>query len=149
MALTEKHIARILQYFDQFLAIVRSESWIRVKKIQKMLGLQIWIGTVFRVTRQYLTSTCDILRLTHGKRFFYPRKHKSLAARVVYDLMFWRRFIIDSPKASFDYMLSRMPVNDIYLASDASTSFGMAGVLVFGKENTEHKGFHGLFWQIP
>ena len=75
-------------------------------------------------------------------------KHKSLAARVVYDLMFWRRFIINSPMASFDYILSRMPVNDIYLVSDAFPSFGMAGVLIFGKENPKFKGFNGLFWQI-
>ena len=93
-------------------------------------------------------STCDILRLTNGKRYFLPRKHKSLAARVVYNLMFWRRLIINSPMASFEYILSRMPVHDIYLASDDSTSFGMAGVLIFGKENPKFKGFNGLFWEI-
>ena len=148
VAFTEKHKAKILQYFDQFLAAIRRENWIPVKKIQKMLGLQIQIGTVFRVTRQYLMSTCDILRLTNGKRYFLPTKHKSLAARVVYDLMFRRRLIINSPMASFEYILSRTAVHDIFLASGASTSFSMAGVLIFGKENPKFKGFNGLFWQI-
>ena len=145
LSVTGKHVDRILQHFDHLLAVIRKRGRIRVKLVQRMLGLQIWIGTVFRLARQYLTSACDMLRITNERKYFYTRKHKALTARFIYDLKFWRRFITSSPSASFDFILSSMPVNDCTLGSDASTSVGMAGVLMFGKENSVHQGFDGLF----
>ena len=41
VAVTAKHVARILQYFDHLLCAVKSDRRIRVKRIQQMLGLQI------------------------------------------------------------------------------------------------------------
>ena len=35
---------------------VRTNRRLVVKALQKMLGLQIWIGTVFKVARQFHTS---------------------------------------------------------------------------------------------
>ena len=148
LSVTEKHIGRIMQHFDHFLGVINRRSRIRVKNVQKLLGLQIWIGTVFPFARQYLTSICDLLRIADGRKFFHPRRHKLLTPRIIYDLKFWRRFVSTSPSAKFDYLLGQMRVNDITLGSDASTSFGMAGVLIFGKVNPKYKEFDGLFWQL-
>ena len=69
-----KQIAKVLQYFDHFLAVIRKKGRIRVKQVRRMLGLQVWIGTVFRVARQYLTSACDLLRATQERKFFFPEE---------------------------------------------------------------------------
>ena len=147
-SVTKKHRSRIIVFFDNFLVAVRKKQRISVKSIQKMLGLQIWISTEFRVARQFLTSVCDILRITSGCCYFYPRKHQALVARAVQDLTFWRRFVSGTAAASFDYLLSRLPVNDNRLSSDACTSYGMAGVLQFGQPNSKFPGCQGLFWQM-
>ena len=88
LSVTRKHHCKIIAHVNRFLAIVRDQGRIRVKQVQKMLGLQIWISTVFTVARQFLTSICDLLRITIDSRFFYPRKHKSLVARIISDLKF-------------------------------------------------------------
>ena len=147
-SVTKKHRSRIIVFFDNFLVAARKKQRISVKSIQKMLGLQIWISTVFRVARQFLTSVCDILRITSGCCYFFPRKHQALVARAVQDLTFWRRFVSGTAAASFDYLLSRLPVNDNRLSSDACTSYGMAGVLLFGQPNSKFPGCQGLFWQM-
>ena len=144
---TCKHKSRVLNFFALFLKTVRLKKRIRLRAIQKMLGLQIQIGTVFRVTRQFLTSTCDIIRATGNAEFFYPRRFQLLTARAIIDLKFWRRFITSSPSAHFDYILNHLPYNVSSLSCDASTGFGMAGVLLFNKPNASFEGFHGLFWQ--
>ena len=144
---TGKHRSRVLSFFALFLKTVRLKKRIRLRTIQRMLGLQIWIGTVFRITRQFLTSTCDIIRVTGNAEFYYPRRFQLLTARAIIDLKFWRRFITSSPSAHFDYILNYLPYNISSLSSDASTSFGMAGVLLFNKPIASVEGFHGLFWQ--
>ena len=113
-----------------------------------MLGLQIWISTVFRVVRQFLTSVCDILRISRKRSFFYPRRHPQLGARAVQDLKFWRRFVRKAPEASFDYLLNRLPVNKGYMSCDASTTWGMAGAFHLLAPTKDFPAFAGLFWQI-
>ena len=103
---------------------------------------------VFPIGRQFLTSTCDILHIAGTSSRFFPRKHTDLVARAIYDLKFWRRFIANSPTASFDFILGRLPVNTHYMASDASTSVGLAGVLFFGEACDAFPGIDGLFWQL-
>ena len=44
--------------------------------------------------------------------------------------------------------MGRLPINDVILSSDASTTYGMAGVLIFGHENKDYPGLNGLFWQV-
>ena len=146
--ITDKHRTKITGFFTQFLARVRKNDRILVKNIQKMLGLQIWISTVFRVTRQFLTSLCDILRKTCGHSYFYPRKHPALVARVIHDLKFWRRFVKSPTAADFNYLLNRLPANKERLSCDASSSFGMAGVIHFHGVRKGFEGLSGLFWQI-
>ena len=107
-----------------------------------MLGLQIWMSTVFTVARQFLTSTCDILRVTGDGRFFYPRMHKPLVARIIFDLKFLRRFIAGNSRMSFEAILGLLPSNTDILACDACTSWGMAGVITFGGDNPV---LNGLF----
>ena len=102
---------------------------------------------MFPVT-EFLTSTSDILRIAGSCSYFLPRRHKSLVARAIYDLKFWRRFMTSSPTMSFDFILCRLPVNPHRMASDASTSVGMAGVLRFGKPCRLYPGVEGLFWQL-
>ena len=75
VSITAEHKQRCIRFFDFFKATVRSKGRIPTKKLQKILGLQIWISTVFRVMRQFLTSTCDILRISRLNTYFYPRKH--------------------------------------------------------------------------
>ena len=48
---------------------------------------------------------------------------------------------------TFDYLLCRLPSNTNRLSSDASTSFGMAGVLRFAGPRDDYPGYEGLFWQ--
>ena len=146
--ITDKHRTKITGFFTLFLARVRENARIPVKNIQKMLGLQIWISTVFRVARQFLTSLCDILRKTSGHSYFYPRKHPALVARVIHDLKFWRRFVQSPTAADFDYLLNRLPANKERLSCDASSSFGMAGVIHFHGVRKGFEGLSGLFWQI-
>ena len=88
VAVTGKHRVRIVKYFDKFLMTVRNQGRLSIRHLQKMIGLQIWISTVFRVALQFLTSTCDLLRVAGSKPFVYPRKHRTLCARVVFDLKF-------------------------------------------------------------
>ena len=113
-----------------------------------MLGLQIWISTVFAVMRQFLTSTCDMLRMTQHRSYFFPRRHKDLVARVIFDLKHWRRFILKAPAAKFNYVLSRLPENHHLLSSDASSSYGMAGIIQCSPEARQQMGYDGFFWQI-
>ena len=119
--------------------------------MQKMLGLQIWISTVFRITRQFLTSLCDVLRIAYRPdgggqgSYFFPRKHRSRVGRVLFDLKFWRRFVKRTPKTSFDYLLDRLPRNDSRMYSDASSRYGMGGVIIFGDPGIEEHGVGGVF----
>ena len=54
--------------------------------------------------------------------------------------------MVGSAKAGFDYVLDRLPFNKHRLSTDASTSFGMAGVLRFAKHPREgHSAVDGLF----
>ena len=116
-----------------------------------MLGLQIWISTVFRITRQFLTSLCDVLRSVLGPNdegpgwFFYPRKHKRLVNRVLFDLKFWRRFVQETLKASFDYLLNRLPRNESKMYSDASSRHGMGGVILFAGADKRLHRIDGIF----
>ena len=48
---------------------------------------------------------------------------------------------------SFDYLLSRLPSIVFTLSSNASGSFGMAGVQLFNKAHSLYPGYKGLFWQ--
>ena len=65
--ITAKHKGKILVFFDRLLLSVRKKGRILIKDIQKLLGLQIWISSVFRVARQFLTSFCEILKAAHGR----------------------------------------------------------------------------------
>ena len=75
VAITMKHRRRIISFFDGLMAIERKNGRIPILRIQKTLGLQIWVSTVFRVARQFLTSTCEIIRVCtrRGFSFFFPR----------------------------------------------------------------------------
>ena len=48
-------------------------------------------------------------------------------------------------EAGFSYILDQLPFNKHRLSTDASTSFGMAGVLRFGKRLVKHTGVDGFF----
>ena len=148
LAVTDKHKRRVIAHFDNFLLVVREQKGIHIKSIQRLLGLQIWISTVFRVARQFLTSTCDIIRVTGEATHFYPRRHRALTKRAVFDISFWRRFVKGDPESSFSYFLNLLPVNDITLSCDASGAWGMSGVLRFAEPCTGGTGLGGLFWQI-
>ena len=94
MAMTIKHRTKVLTFFNKFVVGARKGGRILVRDLQRMLGLQIWISTVFRVARQFLTSICDAIRGALGdqpqrhKRYFYPRKHRKLVERILFDLKF-------------------------------------------------------------
>ena len=120
----------------------------RVRDLQKMLGLQIWISTVFALMRQFLTPTCDLLRVAQHSSCFFPRRYKDLVARVVFDLTHWRRFILKAPASKFNYVLSRLPESHHLLSSDASSSYGMAGIIQLSPEAGQQTGYDGFFWQI-
>ena len=83
-----KHRRKITGYFKNFLVAARKKERLSVKGVQKNLGAQIWISSVFRVARQFLTSICDILKCSGEQDYFIPRKHQVLAARAVRDLTF-------------------------------------------------------------
>ena len=148
LSVTDKHKRKIIAFFKNMLRIIRNKGAITVRSVQKLLGVQIWISTVFRVSRQFLTSTCDVLRVSAGRSYFSTRTNTDLVKRLIFDFKFWRRFILDIPKASFDFFLGLLPENNIMLSSDASTSWGMAGVMRFQKDDMRHKGFGGIFWQL-
>ena len=149
LAVTDKHRRRVVTYFDRFLLAVRKQGRIHIKSIQKILGLQIWISTVFRVARQFLTSTCDIIRVTGDAKQFYPKRHRALTKRAVFDISFWRRFVMGDPESSFSFFLDQLPVNDVTLSCDASGEWGMAGVMRFAEPHTRGGGIEGQFWQMP
>ena len=152
--ISRKHKSKILVFFNNFAKSARQGRRIRVRGMQRMLGLQIWISTIFRIARQFLTSLCDALRTVlhshNGKprEFFRPNSHKRLVKRVLFDLKFWRRFVQKTPKISFDYLLDRLPRNDSTMYSDASSSHGMGGVLLFAQANRSLHRIEGIFWQM-
>ena len=148
LSVTRKHSQKIFNFFNRFLMSVELRHRIRIKELQKMLGLQIWISTVFRVARQFLTSICDVIRVSGSNLFFYPRRHKALVSRMIFDLKFWRRFISSKPKTTFNALLGRLPRNIDTLACDACTSWGMAGVIKFAGGNPRYPHCEGLFWQM-
>ena len=86
--ITDKHRQKVLTFFDQFMLAVRRKDSIPVKQLQRMLGLQIWISTVFRVARQFLTSICDIIRVAQKSKFCRLRRYPELVERAVADLCF-------------------------------------------------------------
>ena len=147
VAITKKHRSKVIDFFNHFATACRSRGRVSLKLIQRILGLQIWIGTVFRVSRQFLTSTCDVIRKCLGSRskYFYPHRSRDLASRLRLDMMFWRRFVLQSPQISFDYILGRLPANKNQMFSDASTSVGMGGVLLFHEGPQREKGVDGIF----
>ena len=122
LSITDKHRRKITALFNLFIIKARKRGGIPIRSIQKLLGLQIWISTVFRVARQFLTSTCDILRIAQNSSHFCPRKHQELTKRAVFDISFWRRFVNSDPELSFTYFLSRLPVNNSVLSIDASST---------------------------
>ena len=65
------------------------------------------------------------------------------------DKKFWRRFVLNAPKVSMNFLLALLPKNKSTLFSDACTSFGMAGVVVFDHIERRRRGLDGLLWQIP
>ena len=153
VSITQKQKDKILGYFDQFLMCVRKMGRITTKTLQRMLGLQIWVSTVFRIARQFLTSTCDALRQSNRdplriEKFFFPRKNPVLTARIVFDLKFWRRFVLSSPQSSFKSILGLLPKNRDRLFCDASSTHGMGGVLQFDARLASRQEIKGLFWQI-
>ena len=64
--ITVKHSRKITVYFNNFLVAARKKERLSIRGIQKMLGLQIWISTIFRVARQFFTSIYDILKIAGG-----------------------------------------------------------------------------------
>ena len=130
---------------------VKANGRIRTRELQKILDLQIWISTVFRVLRQFLTTTCDALRVSQARTFFYPRsrKHREFVIRLVFDLKYRHRINTKMAGASINFFWGRLLINEHWLSSGASGSFGMAGILHFGCEHCGYKGFAGLFWQLP
>ena len=48
----------------------------------------------------------------------------------------------------FKYILGDLPENNFKLASDASTSYGMAGILTFDQDIKHKSGLEEQFWQI-
>ena len=105
IAVTVKHRVKIVKFFDKFLLILRKKGRLLVRALQKMLGRQIWISKVFRIARQFLSSICDLLRTAGSRPYIYTRRHKALIARVIFDLKFWRRFVLSKPKAPFETLL--------------------------------------------
>ena len=145
VSVTRKHSQKIINFFNRFLMSVRLRTRIRIRELQKMLGLQIWISTVFRVARQFLTSICDVIRISGSGLFFYPRRHKALVSRMIFDLKFWRRFMSSKPKITFNALLCRLPRNINTLACDACTSWGMAGIIKFAGGTRDIPAVRGSF----
>ena len=147
-SITSRHKNKITGFFDEFLMIIRKKGRLFVKTLQGMLGLQIWISTVFRVARQFLTSLCELLRVVGTNKYIYPSQHKTLISRIIIDLKFWRRFVKSNPSSPFNALLGRLPTNSYQLSSDAATSWGMAGVLLFPPDHGHFHSNKGLFQQI-
>ena len=61
------------------------------------------------------------------------------------ELAFLRRFVLGTAEAGFNDMLEGLSFSKHPLSSDASASFGMAGVLRFGPRPDNHSGVDGLF----
>ena len=121
VAVSAKHCRKVVSFFERFLLKTRGHGGLPLKAVQRILGLQIWLGNVHCVARQFLTSVCDLLRAAGNRRYIYPRKHSSLIAKVVADLTFWHWFVNPAPSVSFDFLLNRLPMNKNRLACDAST----------------------------
>ena len=151
MAITIKHRTKVLTFFNKFVVGAQRGGRILVRDLQRMLGLQIWIRTVFRVTRWFLTSMCDAMRealggqLQRHKRYFYPRKHRKLVTRILFDLKFYWRFVLSVPETCFDFLLARLPRNGCKIFCNASSLFGMSGVLVFDEGEERVESIDGLF----
>ena len=65
---TQKHHRKIVAFLIDFSVLYeRIAEYIFGR--YKILGLQIWISTVFRIARQFLTSACDILMVAGKERF--------------------------------------------------------------------------------
>ena len=62
VSITTKHSRRVVAFFNRFLMLIRKSGRLLIRDLQRMLGLQIWISTVFKIARQFLTSICDLLR---------------------------------------------------------------------------------------
>ena len=122
VAVTQKHKRKLLAIFSNIMGMIRRELVIPIKQIQRLLGLQIWISTVFRVAREFLTSSCDVLRSLGNKTGFDTSNNPLLVKRLMFDISFWRRFIKGNPEASFNYCLNNLPENDATLSSDASST---------------------------
>ena len=150
VTITGKHKTKILQGFDHLLMVFRKKGRLLVKTLQKIMGLQIWIGTIFRVARQFLTSTCDLLRAAGTGRYIHTAQVQSLIPRVIFDLKFWRRFVMSEPCAPFTIILGQSPRNDRWVSCDAATSWGMAGVLRSRNRGSGPNSCEtqGLFWQV-
>ena len=148
VTITAKHKNRILKGFDHLLMVFRKKGRLLLKTVQRIMGLQIWISTIFRVTRQFLTSTCDLLKAAGTGPYIHTRQVQSIIPRVVFDLKFWRRFVLSEPSAPFNSILGELPKSGHMLSSDAATSWGMAGVLRFDESDAPISEFQGLFWQI-
>ena len=56
--------------------------------------------------------------------------------------------MLKAPKVGMNFLLARLPRNKNTLFSDACTSVGMAGVVVFNHIERRRRGLDGLFWQI-
>ena len=150
VSITDKQKAKILQRFDHLLMVFRKKGRLLVKTLQKIMGLQIWISTIFRIARQFLTSTCDLLRAAGTGRYIYTAQVQSLIPRVIFDLKFWRRFVMSEPSAPFTIILGQSPRNDHWVSCDAATSWGMAGVFWFPNRGScpNTCKTQGLFWQV-
>ena len=81
--INRKHKRKETRYFNNFLVAARKNERLSNRGVQRMLGLQIWISTVFRVARQFLTSICEILKITVSNQYFYTLKHPQLVACAV------------------------------------------------------------------
>ena len=77
VAVTQKHKRKLLAIFSNIMGMIRRGLFIPIKQIQKLLGLQIWISTVFRVVREFPTSSCDVLR-TLGTNSRFDTRNNSV-----------------------------------------------------------------------
>ena len=87
-----------------------------------------------------MTSTCDIIRVTGEAKQVYRKRHRALTKRAVFDISFWRRFVMGNPESSFSFFLDQLPVNSVTLSCDASGAWGMAGVMRFAEPHTRGGG---------
>ena len=123
---------------------LEQEQKLVLKEIQRYHGSLNWFGIVFRVTKQFLTSFCDAMSIAQKEVLFFPRRHNVLTRDLIFDCRYLKSFIKEDPKVSFDFLLGKLKKNDFRLQSDAATSWGWGGVLLF---NTPRNGLNGLFCQ--